>query len=85
MSSTDGNQYRLSFNQTMGWLDGAGNENYQPALNTVNTSNLILPSDGSSVNAPSVAFTFQGIAGNVLIERYSVGSDSNQWVKVGAY
>ena len=85
MSSTDGNQYRISFGKTIGWLDGSGNENYQPYLNTTNTSNMILPSDGSLVNAPGVAFVFQGIAVNVLIERYTAGSDSNQWVKVGAY
>ena len=86
MSSTDGNQYRVSYNQNIGWLAGSGNEAYQPALNTVNISNLILPSDGSSVSGiGAVAFTYQGIAGNVLIERFTPGSDSNQWVKVGAY
>lgn len=79
MKSTNGLQHRISFTQTLGLYQGT----YY--TNNVNKSNVILPADGTAVTVGAVAFQFSGVQGSVLLEEYSSGAATNQWVKIGAW
>jgi hypothetical protein len=79
MKSTNGRDHRISYVATLGYYQGS----YYTA--NQNFSNVVLPADGTAVSVGSVAFQFSGVQGSVLLEEYSPGGATNQWVKIGAW
>jgi hypothetical protein len=79
IKSTNGLAHRISYTNTLGYYDGS----YYTV--THNKSNVILPADGTAINAGSVAFQFSGVQGSVVLEEYSDGSPVTSWYSLATY